>query len=85
MKAPTFRHRLYDAYKGTRKGMPEELTEQVPVLKELLTAMGIRTAELSGYEADDILGTLSLRCEREGLLWCWFPATGICSSWRERT
>ena len=67
VKAPTFRHRLYDAYKGTRKGMPEELTEQVPVLKELLTAMGIRTAELSGYEADDILGTLSLRCEREGL------------------
>ena len=46
VKAPTFRHRLYDAYKGTRKGMPEELTEQVPVLKELLTAMGIRTAEL---------------------------------------
>ncbi len=67
VKAPTFRHKLYEAYKGTRKGMPEELTEQVPVLKEVLAAMGIPSVELAGYEADDILGTLSARCEREGL------------------
>ncbi len=67
VKAPTFRHKLYEAYKGTRKGMPEELHEQVPVTKEVLHAMGIPTVELSGYEADDILGTLSARCEKEGL------------------
>ena len=67
VKAPTFRHKLYDAYKGTRKGMPDELHEQVPITKEVLSAMGIPTAELSGYEADDILGTLSARCEALGL------------------
>ncbi len=67
VKAPTFRHKLYDAYKGTRKGMPDELHEQVPVTKEILLAMGIPAAELSGYEADDILGTLSARCEAAGL------------------
>ena len=67
VKAPTFRHKLYDAYKGTRKGMPDELHEQVPLTKEVLSAMGICMAELAGYEADDILGTLSLRCEKEGL------------------
>ncbi len=57
--APTFRHKMYGDYKGTRKPMPEELVRQVPVLKELLTAMKIRIVELAGYEADDIIGTLS--------------------------
>ncbi len=59
--APTFRHKLYSEYKGTRKPMPEELVRQVPVLKELLRAMRICTVELAGYEADDLLGTLSKR------------------------
>ena len=57
--APTFRHKIYDQYKGTRKPMPEELVVQVPVLKELLRAMDIRTVEKEGYEADDLIGTLS--------------------------
>ena len=56
---PTFRHKMYDGYKGTRKPMPEELVRQVPVLKDLLKSMNIRTVELGGYEADDIIGTLS--------------------------
>lgn len=59
--APTFRHKMYDEYKATRKPMPEELVCQVPVLKELLAAMKIRCVELEGYEADDIIGTLSRR------------------------
>ncbi|HIU03581.1 MAG TPA: DNA polymerase I [Candidatus Onthocola gallistercoris] len=66
LSAPTFRHKMYDAYKGTRKPMPEELREQVPVLKDVLKAMGIMTVSKEGYEADDILGTLSRQCEREG-------------------
>lgn len=57
--APTFRHKLYDKYKGTRKPMPEELVKQVPILKDLLHAMNVRTLELEGYEADDIIGTVS--------------------------
>ena len=65
--APTFRHKMYEAYKGTRKGMPDELREQVPILKELLAAMGIVTMEKAGLEADDILGTLARRGEAEGL------------------
>lgn len=67
VKAPTFRHKMYDAYKGTRKGMPEELHEQVPVLKEVLHAMGIRTVEQPGLEADDILGTIAKSCEAQGM------------------
>ncbi len=59
--APTFRHKMYGAYKATRKPMPDDLVKQVPVLKELLAAMHIRTVELAGYEADDILGTLTRR------------------------
>ena len=55
--APTFRHRMFDAYKGTRKPMDEELRQQVPMIKEMLTAMGIKIVEKEGYEADDILGT----------------------------
>ncbi len=57
--APTFRHKMYDGYKATRKPMPESLVVQVPVLKELLAAMNIRTLEMAGYEADDLIGTLS--------------------------
>lgn len=63
--APTFRHQIFKEYKGTRKPMPEELREQVPVLKELLVAMGITIIEKAGYEADDILGTLAKRAEKE--------------------
>ncbi len=65
--APTFRKEMYDQYKGTRKGMPEELHEQVPILKDLLHAMGIPTAEQPNMEADDIIGTLSVRCASAGL------------------
>ena len=62
--APTFRHEMYDAYKGTRKPMPEELRQQVPVMKEVLNAMGILTVEKAGLEADDILGTLAKQAEK---------------------
>ena len=65
---PTFRHEMYAAYKGTRKGMPEELREQVPVMKEVLKAMNITVLEKPGYEADDILGTLATRAEKAGNL-----------------
>ena len=67
LHAPTFRHKIYDAYKGTRKAMPEELREQVPLMKEMLTAMGIRIVTMEGYEADDLLGTLARRSEAEGM------------------
>lgn len=65
VKAPTFRHEMYKEYKGTRKPMPEELKEQVPVMKEVLSAMGICIVELLGFEADDILGTLAKRAEKQ--------------------
>lgn len=65
--APTFRHKLYDAYKGTRKAMPEELREQVPVMKEVLKAMNVVIMEQAGLEADDILGTLARKAEQEGI------------------
>lgn len=65
--APTFRHKRYAEYKGNRKPMPEELREQVPIMKELLTAMGIRIMELAGYEADDLIGTLSAKAEKAGI------------------
>lgn len=65
--APTFRHEIYREYKGTRKPMPTELREQVPVMKELLLAMGICVVEQAGLEADDILGTLAKRAERQGM------------------
>ena len=67
VKHPTFRHEMFAEYKGTRKGMPQELHEQVPVLKELLTAMGIKIMELPGYEADDLLGTVAKRSEAKGM------------------
>ena len=66
LKAPTFRHKEYEGYKAQRKAMPEDLAEQIPMLKETLDAMGIRRYELEGYEADDILGTASAICERDG-------------------
>lgn len=65
--APTFRHEIYSDYKGTRKPMPEELREQVPLMKQMLRAMGICTVEKAGLEADDILGTIAKRGEREGM------------------
>jgi DNA polymerase-1 len=66
MHQPTFRHEMYEAYKGTRKGMPEELREQVPVMKEVLRAMKITVIEKPGFEADDVLGTLATKAEKEG-------------------
>lgn len=66
LKAPTFRHKMYDSYKAQRKGMPEELAQQLPVIKELLEALGYRIVTKEGYEADDILGTFSALCEKEG-------------------
>ena len=65
-REPTFRHKAYEGYKAQRKGMPEELAQQMPLLKETLDAMGIRRYELSGYEADDILGTVSVKCAQKG-------------------
>ena len=67
VKAPTFRHEVYSAYKGTRKGMPDELHEQVPILKEVLQAMGIKMIEKDGLEADDLLGTLAVSAEKVGM------------------
>lgn len=64
--APTFRHEMYDAYKGTRKKPAEEFLVQVPKMKEVLTAMDIPVFELPGYEADDIIGTLAKKCQKDG-------------------
>ncbi len=65
--AKTFRHKMYEAYKGTRKGMPEELKEQVPLTQEMMRAMGIPLMMLEGFEADDLIGTVSLQCEQAGM------------------
>ena len=67
VKHPTFRHEMYADYKGTRKGMPDELKEQVPLIQEMLRAMGVRLVMKEGYEADDILGTIARTAEKEGL------------------
>lgn len=67
LKAPTFRHDVFADYKGTRKGMPDELRPQMPLLKEVLASMNLKIFEAEGYEADDILGTLSLKGEKEGM------------------
>ncbi len=67
VKAPTFRHEMYAEYKGTRKPMPDELREQVPVMKDMLRAMGITIMEQPGLEADDILGTLAKKAEKVGM------------------
>ena len=66
VKKPTFRHEMYPEYKGTRKGMPDELREQVPVIQEVLKAMGVCIVMQGGYEADDILGTIARKAEKEG-------------------
>ncbi len=73
LKAPTFRHKLYKDYKAGRKGMPDELREQMPVIKELLTALGYKIVETEGWEADDILGTVSAACKGDDKC---FIATG---------
>ncbi len=65
-KEPTFRHEMFKEYKGTRKGMPQELLEQVPLMKEVLQAMQVPVVERAGYEADDILGTISREAIKEG-------------------
>ena len=67
LKAPTARHKLYEEYKANRKGMPDELAEQMPIIKEVLRAMNIDIVEMEGYEADDVLGTLSRYGEKQGL------------------
>ena len=67
MHAPTFRHTLYEAYKGTRKPMPEELRPQLPLARELLKAMHITICELEGYEADDLLGTAARLANERGI------------------
>ncbi|MCL2539796.1 MAG: DNA polymerase I, partial [Oscillospiraceae bacterium] len=74
LPAPTFRHKMYGQYKANRKGMPQELAEQMPVLKALLTALGYCEVSAVGYEADDILGTLSESCREVG--WECVIATG---------
>lgn len=68
LHAPTFRHRMYEAYKGTRKPMLPELREQVPLMKEVLGAMGITIVTKEGYEADDIIGTLARKSEEKGMM-----------------
>ena len=73
-KEPTFRHQAYEGYKAQRKGMPEELAVQMPVLKQVLDAMNIPRYELAGWEADDLIGTISRRCEAAG--WDCRVATG---------
>lgn len=67
LKAPTFRHEVFKEYKGNRKGMPEELKPQIPLLKDVLSAMGITRLEMEGYEADDILGTAAKKAEEQGM------------------
>ncbi|MDD6189710.1 MAG: DNA polymerase I [Clostridiales bacterium] len=74
LKAPTFRHRMYDGYKASRKGMPDELAMQVPYIKSVLDAMNIPRYELEGYEADDLIGTISRRCADAG--WDCIAVTG---------
>lgn len=67
LKAPTFRHKMYDGYKAQRKGMPEELAMQMPYLKEILAAMNIPMLSKEGYEADDLIGTVAGMCKKEGV------------------
>ena len=67
LKAPTFRHKMYEAYKAQRKGMPDDLAEQMPHLKEILSAMNILQLSLEGYEADDIIGTVSRICDESDI------------------
>lgn len=66
MKEKTFRHQKFDSYKATRKGMPDELAAQLPVMKEVLDALGIIRCEKGGFEADDLIGTISRKAEEQG-------------------
>ena len=66
LHAPTFRHKMYADYKGTRHAMPDELRAQMPIIKQILTALGVAIVEKEGYEADDIIGTLSHAAEAQG-------------------
>ena len=70
LSAPTFRHKMFDGYKATRHKMPDELREQIPVLKDVLSSMNIKILEKEGYEADDIIGTVSRLCEEKELECC---------------
>ena len=67
LKEPTFRHKMYPEYKGTRKPMPQELAQQVPLIQEVLAAMGVTILTKPGYEADDILGTAAKRAQKEDI------------------
>lgn len=67
VSAPTFRHEMFEAYKGTRKPMLDELRQQIPVMKDVLRAMGIKIVEMAGFEADDLLGTVANCCEEAGM------------------
>ena len=67
MRAPTFRHKMYELYKANRKGMPEELAEQMPYAVECMSALGLTVIRMEGYEADDILGTVSARAAEQGV------------------
>ena len=80
-KEPTFRHKAYDGYKANRRGMPPELAQQLPILKELLTALGYRLVECPGFEADDILGTWPPRRKEQGMTASSPPETGTAFSW----
>lgn len=74
LKAPTFRHKMYDGYKANRHGMPDELAQQLPYVKDIIRLMGIRIIEKEGYEADDIIGTISAKCAADG--WDCYISTG---------
>ena len=83
---PTFRHKMYAEYKGTRKPMAEELREQVPLMKEMLKAMGVTIVEKGGYEADDILGTIAKRSEAEETgIYCSLLPTILKSVFRKQS
>jgi len=68
LKAPTFRHNMYNEYKSTRKGMPEELASQMPILKNMLKLMGVKIIEKEGFEADDLIGTLSRKFDTKNYI-----------------
>ena len=68
MRAKTFRHKIFEGYKAQRKGMPPELAEQMPVLHDVLDALGISWIEQEGYEADDLIGTVSKICDENGII-----------------
>ena len=67
MREPTFRHKSFEGYKATRKGMPDELAVQIPLMKEILDKMGVEHLECAGFEADDILGCISAECDRQNI------------------